>query len=391
MNLLLLLCRTSLHETDTYRRDLESTVREGVDWQEFVRLVLYHRLVPVVYPMVKKEIVPTLPQQVSGVLYRRFHNHKMSVMEATAEWVRLTKILNREGIDVVGLKGPALALTLYGDVLSRHMRDLDLLVKQQDIEKVHGLLLREGYELENQEHKEIFSTPRHLAAFMKSVQHLDYIHRQKKIRIEFHYRLFKNPQLFPYNLEDIPDCCETIEYGGTTLNVLPEIDNWLYLFVHGANHCWFRLKWLMDIARLSLLPGIEWERLWEQACRKRVERTVIQGLHLSHRFFDTPLPGICSRVPPGKRWLNQLTRQAAAEINRSMKENSKNSRFPGLRQKPYQLRLRKGLIYKLAVFRAALYSDANRSVLRLPDRWFPLYYLLNPFLWFYRKFSRLKR
>lgn len=56
--------------------------------------------------------------------------------------------LNAAGIDVLLLKGSALACTAYGSFSARPMRDIDLLVRPESADEARALMLDEGWEID---------------------------------------------------------------------------------------------------------------------------------------------------------------------------------------------------------------------------------------------------
>ncbi len=62
------------------------------------------------------------------------------------ELTQVLEHLQSMGVEAIAHKGPALALTLYGDVTRRQFRDLDLLVRSGDVKKTTSALAKLGYE-----------------------------------------------------------------------------------------------------------------------------------------------------------------------------------------------------------------------------------------------------
>ncbi|MCP5050687.1 MAG: nucleotidyltransferase family protein [bacterium] len=386
MCLLLSLCR--MHLNGTGADGIQGVSPEEINWQTFLERTGYHRVLPVVYPALNARGFQGVPPNVVKTLNRRFENHKIRSLDIMAELVRLLKLFERNRVPVICLKGPVLSLQLYGNLFARHHGDIDLLGTPGDIGSVHTLMLEAGYENQSPEHGEAIDSPRHLAALMKSVQHINYIHPEKKVRLEFHYRLFKNPYLFPYDPKEALENARIIDYNGTALKMLDPVDDILYLFAHGSNHRWFRLKWLMDIGRWSLSPAPESQRLVRRCLELRLERIVAQGLLLSNQLLGTPLTEFFKQMPVKKRPMGKLIRYALNEINKPMNRESKTVKTKGFRIKSYMMKLKKGFRYKMFHLIMLFYTDANRRILKLPAPLFPLYFILNPFLWFYRKFIR---
>ncbi len=63
-------------------------------------------------------------------------------MLMTAELIRLLKIFQEAEVPVISFKGPILAQLAYGDISFRIFSDLDLLIKESDLVKVHNLLTK---------------------------------------------------------------------------------------------------------------------------------------------------------------------------------------------------------------------------------------------------------
>src|SRR5262249_42174545 len=84
-----------------------------------------------------------------------------------------------------------------------------------------------------------------------------------------------------------------------------------YLCAHGANHCWYRLKWLADIgALLARRSGIEITRFYEAAETRGAGPAAAQALLLCGQLFETPLPEPLLRRLSASRQARWLTRVA---------------------------------------------------------------------------------
>jgi hypothetical protein len=306
-------------------------------------------------------------------------------MRLTAELVRLVKLFRQEGIKVICLKGPVLALQLYGDTALRHIMDIDLLVEDRDIKKIHQLLIRKGYETK---HPELFSSALHWRVFKKSKHHVPYYHKKELFQLELHFRLFKNLHVFPNRELNARDNPQSLVYAGVKLNTLAAIDNILFLFVHGSIHKWHLLKWLTDMAQLGHSQSPDWEKLLARAVETGLERPVLQGMLLVKHLFAVPLPGIFSHAPVNKP-VRKMLNHALMVINES-RETGKYGFLFAFRERFYLLKLKKGMRYKLRYLRDVFYLDSHRSILRLPWFLFPLYFVLNPFLWFYKNYIKNK-
>ena len=386
MRLLLSCCCKTTSEEHKAKTNITKMIHEGLNWEKFIRLANYHQVLPVVYYNLRERAAELVPPHVLNRLKTRCKKQKIHSMTLTAELVRIVKLCREEGIEVICLKGPVLALQLYRDIALRHIIDLDLLVEHRDIEKVHQLLVRNGYA---SKHPELFSSTLHWRVFKKSKHHIPYYHKTEKFQLEIHFRLFKNFHVFPNNELNAWNNPQSLVYAGVKLNILAAIDNILFLFVHGSIHKWHLLKWLTDMAQLCHSQSIDWKKLFHRAGETGLERPVLQGMLLLNHLFAVPLPGIFSQFPVGKPVI-KLTHHALKVINES-RESEKYGFFFAFRERFYLLKLKKGMRYKLRYLRDLFYLDSHRSILRLPWFLFPLYFVLNPFLFFYKNYIFRKK
>ena len=387
MNLLLSCCLKS--EDPRQDTDFLAQISGGVDWNIFLQLVQYHQVTPLVYDNLRRVTgsetngANGVPPRVLHRLKARFNRQRLHTLALTAELLRIVTACRAEGIDVICLKGPVLAFQLYGDIAPRHIVDIDFLVREQDMEPIHAILTRNGFV---PLHPELFSSKLHWKVFKNSKHHVPYFHREKGCQLELHLRLFKNIHVWPNSSLNAWVSPDTVVYAGVELKTLSAIDNVLFLFVHGAIHKWCLLKWAADIAQLSRSKQVDWEKLRDRALETGLERPVHQGLLLLERLFALPVPQAFARLPVDKTLLD-MTHHALTVIDES-RETAASGFFHALRKRFYLLGLKRERRYKLRYLRDLVYLDSHRGILRLPGYLYPLYILLNPFLWFYKSYIK---
>ncbi len=85
---------------------------------------------------------PLLANTRQAYLYQWIANERLA-----RELARLTRLFQRDRLEVLSLKGPLLAQRFYGSLDARAISDLDLLVRdRQDLDRMERLLLADGYE-----------------------------------------------------------------------------------------------------------------------------------------------------------------------------------------------------------------------------------------------------
>jgi hypothetical protein len=87
----------------------------------------------------------TLPAEVRGSLKAQYRSQWLQVQSIQSQLKSVAARLGSGGIPFVVLKGPPFAERFYGDPNVRATRDLDLLVRPQDLERLDSVLIDEGY------------------------------------------------------------------------------------------------------------------------------------------------------------------------------------------------------------------------------------------------------
>ncbi len=387
IRLLLFCCRPAVSREGL--TGMKNMIGQGFDWKTFSRLAVFHRVVPVVTDFLDAHLPGSVPPGAPAALKRAREYERLRSLKLMGETVRLAKLLEKNGITAVFLKGPVLALQLYGDVSLREAGDIDILVHEKDLDRIHRIMRENRFGVHPRRHEPFFSSATARKNHMKRFNHINFKGDESegsgpKARIECHYRLFNNPAFFPLHMENIRDRLQVFEYAGTRFHLLPPYDEILYLLAHGAVHQWYHLKWLLDISRLCVSATPDWERLFAGARHWGLERAAAQGLLLSRLLLDTPRPANLRELRYNERITAKLTRTAARIITGAEHRMLPQREFFSLERKPYLLRLKKDPGYKVRQLKIFLNPGDKGKTLRFPRVLSPIYHAFNSFLRLYR-------
>ena len=362
---------------------LTDVITAGIDWNALLRFANYHQVVSLVRYRLQKLTPGLIPAPVWEALGKLDQHSRMRAIGLMVELLRIVKACRAEGVELICLKGPVLALQLHGDISRRHCMDLDFLVRFQDVRKTHSILQQLGYEATN---PEIFTSSIHWSVFTRSKHHVCFRRTGETLQLEVHFRLFKNPHVLSNQLLDAWSRSESLVFRGVELKTLASVDNMIFLCVHGSIHRWFLLKWLADVAHWCQACPADWESLAARATVLGLDRPVAQSLCLRRILFDAPVTDMFAPSHPDPAVL-EMTRQAL-QVVRETRERGSHGLGDVFRERLYLLKLKRTWRYKLRYVRDLFYLDSHRNILRLPSLLFPLYLLLNPFLWFYKNYLR---
>jgi hypothetical protein len=343
--------------------------RAGVRWPQFAAAIDRHRLGPLLHRSAGGALAELCPPSVSARCEREANATLRRALAQTAEIGRLTDALAAAGVPTCTVKGVALARQLHGHIAARSASDIDLVVAPEDVARADATLQTLGL---RRTRPDFALTPRQLRHYLRVKPEFEYVHRDAGLRIELLWRL--------EGLPDLPRLVP-VTLGARAFHTLSLEDHALYLLQHGARHAWFRLFWLVDIARLLARDDLDWAQLHARARASRNERGFLQGIDLAVELLGAPRPAAVS-ANANARLCAEARRQLARTPQRD------ESLREWTRQLRYRLRLAEGWAAKRAVLAPHVFTPQNWSVWRLPDRWFWLYYPAAPALWLWRFLRR---
>lgn len=215
---------------------------------------------------------------------------------AMARYHELGILLDRladAGIPVIALKGIYLARAVYPEPGLRPMSDMDLLFREQDLERVQWLLLQLGYTRED--------VDRPIADYLPVRHQLPSFERPGATCIEVHMRIERPSAGFSIDHTGLWERARHWPLGGRPLLALSPEDLLLHLCLHGMYHHGFRvgLSALTDIARVVRVEPLAWDSFVERAGCWRASSTAFYGLELARRMLGAEVPdAVLSALTP---------------------------------------------------------------------------------------------
>jgi Uncharacterised nucleotidyltransferase len=231
-----------------------------LDWQELDRIAAMHRLQPLLHARHGRN--PALPVGI-GTSWRAAHRlAAITALAQRADLARTAGLLAAEGYAPVALKGSWLARHAYPEAAQRPMRDIDLLVRREQVLGAFEALLGAGYtQLEPAEMP--------LDAIVRLDKHMPPLRSPGGTVIELHHRLWEPDGRLEHT-------SPTADEGGLHARVVIAADGIRYLapadlLTHLIVHAVYihRLDCgpllLPDIAHLLSAAPVNWAEFWAAA------------------------------------------------------------------------------------------------------------------------------
>ncbi|MDD5727998.1 MAG: nucleotidyltransferase family protein [Victivallales bacterium] len=371
LQLIIQLLRFRFDETPASKIRITDWVRDqDIDWNEFFRLVNFHKVHNHIYD------TAILPGE-TAAKFKKLHSAALRRnLAVSAELGRIDKLFRQNQIKFTVLKGQPLSVLLYGDSAKRNSRDLDILVDDNDLEKIIELFAGNYICLTG------LNIP--LKHMKRYCDHLVYRNATTRVTVEVHWKLVSYAHFAPGFNEAARQNTMPFKMSGTSLNILSFNYNLLYFIMHGARHSWFRLFWLRDLAEFCRRDEFVPEEIFKLGEKYRISAVLVSSLLLCGKFFSVPRIQEPAFPPAGDGRTGKLLQSYLEQINRG---KTSDYGAPYIDRIKLKARLIKGELllqdsyrYRLEVLNSHFVSSGDIEMLPLPEKLFFLYYPLHSLL-----------
>ena len=272
---------------------LSELLRQPFAWPRLVMLAEEQGLLPLLTKRLGELGGDVVPSEIRQELRDAARAQTLFTLSLTAELFRVLDRFAALGIDVLLTKGPVLSARCYGDPGLRQYTDLDLVLRNADIERATEAMMALRYDPK---------IP--LQAIRTGKVPGEYVFFQSgtKLLVELHTeRTFRyHPK--PLLIEKLFERQARVRFDGHDVPALSVEDELILICIHGAKHFWERLMWIADVAALVTHQRVDWNRAILVAREVQAQRMLRVGLLLATNVTGAKLPGeivdrISSDVP----------------------------------------------------------------------------------------------
>lgn len=252
------------------------------------------------------------------VQFAFFRPHLASLLRACAE----------ARLDLLVLKGAALAETVYPRPSLRRFGDLDVLVRRADALRARALLESLGYLVDPLPWEDLIRGRDSQANF--------FLHTERgTVVVELHTALINNDLFFGQVHVDDPGLWEralSVRLAGVEACTLGPEDQVLHLCLHLAGHYLAAPQSLRDIAQVLSVRSVDWPLFVRLARKARASAACFAALFAAARLLGTPVPpSVLDALAPraGRKRLEQIAEGRAADSIEDMAAiHTERLRFP---------------------------------------------------------------
>jgi hypothetical protein len=251
-----------------WRDKVTAILRDRPDWEYIVDSAGLEGVTSLVYDRIKKNHLERfVPESILIRLESIYYTYSAQNTLFYEELARVNAALDQGCIAFIALKGAFLASTIYENIALRPMRDLDLLVKKEDVSSAVGILEKSGYQPISAVKEQLENPFNYSLTLAKCGVGIN-----NSVTIDLHWHIFNASWLIGLSsrkcdMEHVWADVETAVVAGIRTRVLSVEYLLISLAINAFTHCYERMILLVDFAQVlsKYKDRIDWSRVYGKA------------------------------------------------------------------------------------------------------------------------------
>jgi hypothetical protein len=288
----------------------------------------------------------------------------LQVLALERHLVTLSEALEKARVQMILLKGSALAHTVYPDASWRPFADLDFLVRGKDFQLATEVLADMGFHRSLPEPRARFDV-----RFGKAAE----LNGPGGLMVDLHRTLVVGPFGLWIDLDELFSGTASLDVGGCSLRRLDDTSLFLHACIHASLGWWPPLLMpVRDVAQVATSAEVDWDLVAERTRRWRLAAVVRHALETASRVLGAGIPDEAKSVlaiEPRRKERRALNAYITDRRGRGGTATSTIRAIPGLGAKAAYVR---ALLFPSRDFLAARQRNGRPSYLRrlaIPIKW----------------------
>lgn len=259
------------------------------DLSSLYNLAEFHSVKPQLLKFTEKLDSAIKASDIKNKIRLDCHEIVVEQLGFTAEFLRLHKIFSKRKISVIPFKGFWVAAEYYGNLGDRESVDIDLFVREEDLDVIAEVMTAEGYEA--QKDFQGYSVSEIRRKFHE--YNFDKFHGEKRLyHVEFHWRMSTPVYGMDITFKDLAGEIKEGSLNGNEIVVFSSSAQFLLLVMHHGGKDLFReLKQVLDFAMiLQRRNDLNWNWIMEKAGRYHLKKMVLVALRLAMELSVKEMP-----------------------------------------------------------------------------------------------------
>ncbi len=259
---------------------------EHLDENQFLELLNQHKLSIWFFNSASKKAPAVLKKynHLAAALKNLFAQNTLKSLGKCAEQIKINQEFKAHNIQSIFLKGEGLSQQIYDEPNARMSGDIDILIDSKMLVKADECLKALGY-IRKGTSEVLFKWFKPILFWVQ--KDVIYIHPQKKIMIELHWRFECDQFCMRAPFETLWQQRSSVKFHNIDIPVLGPEDNAVYLCFHGAKHGYLKFQWLLDIKNYFEKFQLTPDTILQRAKQYRVEPHCFLTAYLLDKYTGT--------------------------------------------------------------------------------------------------------
>jgi hypothetical protein len=293
-------------------RVAHEVLEAGVDWKRLLSLAQEERATTIAWRWLQRVAAGRLTSEAELAWRKLAMVSEFQLLRLERRLYEVVELLASRGIDVMLLKGSALAYTTYASFADRPMGDLDLVLRPEQAREAWSLLQTRGWRWPaDRWPEERYTAHQHLPPLMDA--------GGEGLRVELHTDVLPGGHPFQLDTALLWDSGRSISLHGHPVLVPDPLLSLLHLCIHFAwSHQmqWGGWRAFRDVDLLARAE-IDWQRFVALARESRAETCCYWTLRLARTLVGAHVPDdvlVALRPALPKALLDRLERHYALQL-----------------------------------------------------------------------------
>lgn len=357
----------------------EAESSKGLNEILFLEIIRRHHVEELAFQILKHNQL--FSQDFQSLLKQKAEANQIKSIKGLSTQIHLQHYFTEKGIPAIFLKGLIISYLYYGDIGKRNVVDIDVWIPDDHFADVKSFLSSLGY----QSIQDQYNWNEKQKHYLKLFNHDEIFVNKDDLTapvIELHWKLRNTLGNFMFDPVRDQQHLKRVELGGVVFSVFNHVDQFVFLCVHGAEHGWFKLKWLVDLFHITKTVQLDWSAIVLRAKELRSLKEVRLACKLLEEFYGMVFSDeiSLSKLTIADRYRLRYVKHLITYENKFC--DTQREKILNLM---YTLSLNKKLLIPKELIFKNLTTTTDWLTLPLPNHLFFLYFPLRPFLWLYRK------
>lgn len=263
----------------------------GIDWDRLYQRADLHSVRPQLGQLTASMSTGLVPDDFRSAIEKAYHYNVTDQISYLAEFLRVSRLLEQEGIMIVPFKGFWLAGEYYTDLGGREGGDIDVFTNFGKLERIRELMLTSGYVVER---RMAGYDMNDLASLAGEYNFGRWEGDRCLYHFEFHWRISSPIYGLGIGMEDLSlQVVPGTVQGKSLMRFTPSADFLLTVMHHGGKDPFSELKYVQDVAAIMRKKDeIDWEWVISAARRYRMEKLIYVAVLLAQELFSVAVPAL---------------------------------------------------------------------------------------------------